>query len=50
MTIPKPKKYETNKEFIKRCMGNAAMNQDYPNKNDRYTVCEFVFKKNFMPE
>ncbi len=49
MPIPKPKKYETNQKFIQRCMGNALMNQEYPNKDERYAVCQLAFKKNFTP-
>jgi|TARA_R100001530_G_scaffold136269_1_gene116126 hypothetical protein len=50
MPIPKVKKYETNKDYIQRCMGNAVMNQDYPTKDERYAVCQLAFKKNFDPK
>jgi len=49
MAIPKVKKYETNKDYVKRCMGNASMTEGYPNKDDRFEVCQLAFKKNFMP-
>ena len=50
MPSPKVKKYETNKDYIKRCMGNALMRQEYPEKDQRFSVCQLAFKKNFDPK
>ena len=50
MPIPKVKKYETNKDYIKRCMGNALMRQEYSDNDQRYLVCQMAFKKNFDPK
>ena len=50
MPIPKVKKYETNKDYVKRGMGNALMRQEYSDSNQRYSVCQMAFKKNFDPK
>ena len=50
MPIPRVKKYETNKEYIQRCMGNAAMTKDHPNRDERYAICQTNWKKNFDPK
>lgn len=45
-----PKKYEEQKEFNKRCMNNAKLGSDYPNRDDRFKVCLMLWKKNFDPK
>jgi len=30
MPLLRPKKYEKNKDFIQRCMGNAKMGEEFP--------------------
>jgi len=39
MPIPKPKKDESEDDFIERCMGNDTMNEDYPDNKQRLAVC-----------
>ena len=39
MPIPKPRDNETQKEFISRCMGDDAMNEEYPEKDQRAAIC-----------
>lgn len=45
MPIPKPRKYERRDPFIERCMGNATMNEDYPDNAQRYAICIGAFDK-----
>ena len=48
MTIKmQPKKYEEQKEFNQRCMNNAQLGSSYPNRDDRFTVCQMLWKKNY---
>jgi len=39
MPIPKPRKNETEDEFMSRCMGDAVMNDEYPDNEQRAGVC-----------
>jgi hypothetical protein len=39
MPLPKPSKGEKEKDFIGRCMGDAAMVKEYPRKKQRAGVC-----------
>lgn len=39
MPIPKPKKGESQKDFISRCMSNDTMNDEYPDQKQRTAVC-----------
>ena len=39
MPIPKPKQGEKEKEFIQRCMIDEIMRTEYPDTDQRYTVC-----------
>lgn len=39
MPIPTPRRGETEDDFIARCMGNATMNEDYPEQEQRAAVC-----------
>jgi len=45
-----PKKYEVQNDFTKRCMNNAKVASEYPNRDDRFSVCQMVWKKNFDPK
>lgn len=45
-----PKKYEEQKDFNRRCMNNAKIITDYPNRDDRYSVCQMAWSKNFDPK
>ena len=40
MPIPTPKPTETQKDFIKRCMGDSAMISEYPQTDQRFAVCQ----------
>jgi len=39
MPIPKPKKDEEEKEFIKRCMSDSIMKAEYPEIKQRTAIC-----------
>ena len=39
MPLPSPKKNETKKEFLSRCMGDKTTNKDFPDNGQRYAVC-----------
>jgi len=39
MPIPKPNKNESQKNFLSRCMSDSLMNKEYPDKSQRYTIC-----------
>ena len=39
MPIPKPRKDETQKDFISRCMGDDIMNREYPDGSQRSAIC-----------
>lgn len=50
MPIPSPKKSElTNdqgkSDFVSRCMGDATMNEDYPDQKQRAAICYYQYKK-----
>jgi len=39
MPLPKPTPIETQKDFIKRCMGDTTIAREYPELDQRYAVC-----------
>lgn len=39
MPMPKPKKDESKKDFINRCMSNENMKSEYPDNDQRLAVC-----------
>lgn len=39
MPIPKPRDDESQDEFIERCMGDDVMNEEYPDRDQRYAIC-----------
>jgi len=45
MPIPKPKPNETKDEFIKRCMADEVMVNEYPDEKQRYAICLTQFEK-----
>lgn len=49
MQIPKPRKYETEKEYILKYCNNAAVMQAIPNKQARIDAVRAAFKQNFNP-
>lgn len=44
MPLPKPKKSETEQEFVSRCMGDDMMNKDFKDQKQRAAVCYSQFK------
>ena len=44
MPIPEPKQGEHEKEFVQRCMTDDKMVTEYPDKDQRYTVCRSQIK------
>jgi len=40
MPMPKPKKDESHDDFMDRCMGDAAMIEEYEDEKQRYAVCQ----------
>lgn len=45
MPLPKPNKGDTKDNFLDRCMGNDAMNSEYPDKNQRFAVCNSIWEE-----
>lgn len=45
MPIPKKKPQEKEDDFISRCMSDAIMNKDYPDRKQRLAVCINQLKK-----
>ena len=44
MPIPTPNQGEHEKEFIQRCMTDDKMVSEYPDTDQRYTVCRTQIK------
>lgn len=44
MPLPKPKKDEGKADFLDRCMGDEAMEDEYPDNKQRYAVCNSLWK------
>jgi hypothetical protein len=44
MPIPQPKQGEHEKEFVQRCMIDEKMKTEYPDVDQRYTVCRSQIK------
>lgn len=45
MPIPKPNNTETQKDFIQRCMNDNVMINEYPDKDQRYSICITQYDK-----
>jgi hypothetical protein len=45
-----PKKYEEQKEFNRRCMNNAKMIGEFPDRDQRFAICQAMWKNNFDPK
>ncbi len=43
--LPKPKKGERKKNFLDRCMANTSMNEEFPDRAQRFAVCQSQAKK-----
>ena len=41
--MPKPKPYESNKDYTKRCMSDSEMKSKHPDFNERYAVCQAFY-------
>ena len=39
MPLPKPKKGQTEDDFIKECMSDPKMNAEFPSRQQRFAVC-----------
>jgi len=44
MPIIKPKKNESEQEFVSRCMGDDMMNKDFKDQKQRVAVCYSQYK------
>jgi len=44
MPMPKPKKGESKDDFLERCMGNDTMNDEFPDNDQRYAVCNDLWR------
>jgi hypothetical protein len=49
MPIPTPKKDETKKKFLDRCMGDSVMVKDYKDPAQRYAVCNYKYTNRNKP-
>ncbi len=45
MPMPKPRTGQTKNEFITVCMGNPVMKREFKSKNQRFAVCNDIWKK-----
>lgn len=45
MPIPKPRKDESEAQFISRCMGDSTMNKEYPDQKQRTAICYSQWRK-----
>ena len=45
----KPKKYEEKLDFNRRCMNNAKMISEFGDRDQRYAVCQSIWKGTFDP-
>jgi len=45
MPLPTQNQGESKEEFISRCMADSKMNQEYPDKDQRFAVCNQQTKK-----
>ena len=45
MPIPTPKKNESSKDFMSRCMGSDVMQSEYSDKKQRAAVCYSELRK-----
>ncbi len=45
----KPKKYEEKQDFNRRCMNNAKMISEFTDRDQRFAVCQSIWKGTFDP-
>ena len=43
MPLPKPNTDESHDDWMSRCMGNDTMNEEYPDDDQRYAVCQSIW-------
>jgi hypothetical protein len=48
--LPKPRKGEAKKKFISRCMGDAKVVSEFPDRAQRFQVCQSQAKKRPKPQ
>ena len=46
MPLPKPKKGQTEDEFIARCMSHPEMTAEFPDRKQRFAVCSGQLRAN----
>ena len=39
----KPQEDEGHGDFMQRCMGSGTMNEEYPDSDQRYAVCQSIW-------
>lgn len=44
MPLPKPQSNENKDDFLDRCMANPTMNDEYPDNDQRYAVCNDIWQ------
>lgn len=45
MPLPKPKSGEAKNKFMDRCMANPTMNKEYSDNDQRYAICQSLWKQ-----
>jgi hypothetical protein len=45
--MPNPEKNEEKDHYLHRCIGDAEMNQKFPDEQQRIAVCESYWKRKF---
>ena len=45
MPLPKPKRGEAKEAFLDRCMADGTMNEEFPDRKQRYAVCNSLWTK-----
>jgi hypothetical protein len=44
MPIPEKRNTENEQEFLQRCMSDEVMTKEYPDKDQRYSICRNQIK------
>ena len=48
MPLPKPSEDESRKQFVDRCMADEVMNSEFPEREQRYAVCNSQYERAYM--
>ena len=48
MPLPKPRAGESNNQFLNRCMIDDTMNSEYPNRSQRFAICNSLLSSKGM--